>query len=59
VVVATKVDKLSKQKAKESLEYLRESLALPDDEPIPFSSKTGEGKRELWMRITEIAQGAD
>ena len=58
LVVATKTDKLNKQKLSDSLARLRESLALPPDEPLALSSATGEGKRELWMKITEMATDA-
>ena len=54
LVVATKADKLAKQALQSSLEYLRESLALPSDQPIALSSVTGLGKREVWGAINEI-----
>ena len=54
LVVATKADKLAKQALRSSLEYLRESLALPSDQPIALSSVTGLGKREVWGAINEI-----
>lgn len=58
LVVATKTDKLGKRQLQESLQRLRESLALPDDQPMPFSSQTGDGKRELWTKITELCTNA-
>jgi hypothetical protein len=44
----------AKQALQSSLEYLRESLALPSDQPIALSSVTGLGKREVWGAINEI-----
>ena len=52
-VVATKIDKLNKNAIEPSLSLLRESLALPDDQPLPFSAQTGLGKKELWQRIQD------
>ena len=57
LVVATKTDKLAKTKLEASLARLHESLALPDGEPLPLSSKTGAGKKELWQRITAMCSG--
>jgi len=54
LVVATKADKLPKQKLQNSLDILRESLALPPDQPVALSSTTGNGKREVWRAITDL-----
>ena len=48
-VVSTKIDKLSRQEQKRSLARSRGLLSVED--VIPFSSETGEGKRELWQAI--------
>lgn len=53
IVVATKSDKLSKSQLEESLQYLYESLALPEGMPVAFSGKTGAGKQQLWSLIKE------
>jgi len=58
LVVATKSDKLGKRQLQESLERLRESLALPDDQPLPLSSKTGDGKQAVWAAITTMSEAA-
>ena len=54
LVVATKTDKLGKNKLEQSLARLHESLALPEGQPIPLSSKTAEGRREVWWAITQM-----
>ena len=54
LVVATKTDKLGKNKLEQSLARLHESLALPEGQPIPLSSKTAEGRREVWWAITQL-----
>ena len=54
LVVATKCDKLKKAQLDASLARLHESLALPDGQPIPLSSKTGDGKKEVWRAITNL-----
>jgi GTP-binding protein len=48
-IVSTKMDKLSRQERRRSLE--RTQRLLERDNIIPFSSETGEGKRELWQAI--------
>lgn len=54
LVVATKSDTLSKRELEASLQRLRESLALPDDQPLALSSKTGAGRNALWTRIQQM-----
>jgi GTP-binding protein len=51
LVVATKVDKLSKHERKPQLERLREAFDLPVGQPLGFSSKTGEGRDLVWRKI--------
>ncbi|MCB9681422.1 MAG: YihA family ribosome biogenesis GTP-binding protein [Alphaproteobacteria bacterium] len=51
LVVATKIDKLSKHQRKPALAVLRDGLDLPDDQPIPFSARSGEGYDAVWDRI--------
>ena len=48
LVVATKVDRLKANQRDDALLTLQEGLGLPSDQPLPFSSTTGEGRRELW-----------
>ena len=57
LLVATKVDKLKRGERKQNIERIRETLDLDDDvEIVPFSSKTGEGARELWGVIGEVLE---
>jgi GTP-binding protein len=51
VVAATKVDRLKPAPLEEALGLLRERLVLPSGQPVLFSSKTGEGQRELWTHM--------
>lgn len=51
LVVATKVDKLSKQQVQRQLAALRREFRLPADQPIPFSSVTKAGLDDVWARI--------
>ncbi len=54
-VVCTKCDKPNKTERAAYLEKIAASPALPYDAAvIPFSSKTGEGKSELWEIIGEF-----
>ncbi len=52
-LVATKVDKMRAMERQRALRALAESLELPGSEPpIPYSSETGEGRKELlgWIQ---------
>lgn len=52
VVVATKVDKLSRAERRGSMVEIRDSLNVPGGtELIPYSSVTHEGRDELWRAI--------
>ena len=51
VVVATKADKLNPEQMNTALIKLREKFNLPLEQPIPFSSITGFGKKQLWHAI--------
>lgn len=49
VVIATKVDKISRGKRNSFLARTKKVLNLTQDIPlIPFSAETGEGKDEVW-----------
>ncbi len=52
LVVATKTDRLSGNKLKNSLNALRGELEI--DEVVPYSAKNGAGRQELWKAIQEI-----
>lgn len=54
LIVATKVDKLSKAELETSLKRLHDAFGLPPEIPIcRFSSITGEGKKQLWHQIKD------
>ena len=48
IIVATKADRLSGNKLKQSVSALEEELGT---KPLVYSSKTGAGKDELWKLI--------
>ncbi|MGM9642280.1 MAG: ribosome biogenesis GTP-binding protein YihA/YsxC [Eubacteriales bacterium] len=49
VIVASKADKPNKTNRAKALELLASHEAIPEGTPIiPFSSKSGEGKEQLW-----------
>ena len=52
VVVATKVDKLSRSQEQSALNSIRKELA--GSEALPFSAVTGRGVREIWQTISKI-----
>lgn len=51
-VVATKIDKLSSHRRRQALELARRQLNEPSI--IPYSSATGDGKKQLWRIIREV-----
>lgn len=54
IVVASKADKPNKTNRAAALERLHSHPELPEGTVIlPFSSRTGEGREELWRLITE------
>lgn len=52
VVVATKLDKIPKNKRAQHISRTRKTLQLAkEDILLPFSSETGEGKEEAWSIV--------
>lgn len=58
LVVATKLDKLSKHQRKPVLAALAEALDLPEGQPIGFSSKTGEGVDAVWTALERAVKAS-
>jgi GTP-binding protein len=56
VVVATKIDKLSKNELDRSMETIRDELGLAEGQPLQISSVTGEGTKALWTIIMEACE---
>ena len=59
VVVATKVDQLGKNEVTKALGVLRSSFKLPPNQPIPFSSVSGEGRKEVWRAMRDGITGLE
>lgn len=58
IVVATKIDKLTKNELQKNLKMIRETLELnPNDKLLTFSSLKKIGKEELLEVIDETVQG--
>lgn len=53
LVVATKIDRISNNQLKTSLQKLKQELLLED--VLPFSAKGPTGHTELWKKIMEAA----
>lgn len=52
-IVATKVDKVSRNKRHRVMADIRTALAIGDQQDlIPFSARTGEGLKDLWGQIS-------
>lgn len=56
LVVATKSDKLKRQRRLKQLVAIREAFALPPDQPLPFSSHTRDGRSAVWDVIEAAAR---
>jgi GTP-binding protein len=54
IVVITKIDKVASRAAAERIAALSRSLALSDDQVIPFSAVTGAGRDELAEAIVSL-----
>lgn len=54
LVILTKMDKLRRAERDRSIERALSDLGLEDDQLLPFSSKTGEGRDELLEAIEEL-----
>ena len=62
VVVLTKIDKISRAAADERARGIMETLSLPREQVIPFSSSTGEGRDELAAAVAslvDVTRGED
>ena len=57
IVVATKCDKLPASQVLNTLSQLNLAFDLPTGYPIPISSTTGYGKRDLWRVIRSAIIG--
>lgn len=52
LVVATKIDKITRNQRAKSLQRIRQVLEMPQDAPLQsFSATTGEGASEVWQWI--------
>ena len=56
LLAATKSDKLSSNKQRNALKTL--ANAYPEARIVPYSSKTGAGRDELWKELRQAAQNA-
>lgn len=55
LVVATKLDKISRGQVQKQLQDIRKTLAMnPEETVIPFSAHTGQGRDEVWHQIRKM-----
>ena len=52
--ILTKSDKLSKNKIAQALHQTAKVLCINQDQIVPFSSQTGDGKKHLWQKIVQL-----
>ncbi|MBI3789318.1 MAG: YihA family ribosome biogenesis GTP-binding protein [Gemmatimonadetes bacterium] len=58
IVALTKVDKLGVRERVERVKALELQLQLDEDQVVPFSARTGEGRDELAAAVSSIVAGA-
>ena len=58
VIVATKSDKLAKNKRKTAVAGISRSLGVHPKAVVPFSALNREGREEVWQRILEYTDAA-
>ena len=55
VVVATKIDKLSRKQQEENFQLIADTLMFTEEDfLVPFSAETGEGKEDAWELFCDI-----
>lgn len=58
IVVATKLDKISRGQIKARVDEIKKVLSIEDDNVVlPYSSETKQGKDEIWKLILAAAGG--
>jgi len=57
MVVATKLDKISRNQRAKYVKKIKDFLAIKENEIVLFSSQTGEGKEELLNKIETLLAG--
>lgn len=57
IVVLTKVDKLGVRERLERVQSLTIQLQLDDEQVVPFSARTAEGRDELARAVVQIVEG--
>lgn len=57
LVVMTKVDKLSWSERGDQANVIRKDLEIDDEQLLPFSAKTGEGRDELLTAVEHLLEG--
>ena len=58
ILVATKIDKLKRAARAERLTALARQTGMSEDQVIPFSSETGEGRDDLAQALVDLVSGA-
>ena len=57
IVLASKLDKISKSQIKPRLNDIRKTLDIPEDvEILPYSAKTKDSRELIWNKIEKILQ---
>ncbi len=57
VILATKADKIKRSQVQKQLKIVGEGLHVPaGTRMIPFSSRTGQGREEVWSIIEELCE---
>jgi GTP-binding protein len=56
LVILTKMDKLKRAQRDKAVRHAADVLGLDEDQILPFSSKTGEGRDELLDALADLLE---
>lgn len=59
LIVLTKTDKLKRSQRAKAFRRAIDRLGIDEDQLVPFSSKTGEGREELLAALSDLVDGGE
>jgi GTP-binding protein len=59
LAVVTKIDKVGRRERQAILKKVREQTGLDDEQVLPFSSRTGEGRDDLLQAVEHLLDGVE
>jgi GTP-binding protein len=59
LVVVTKIDKVGRQECLAAMRKVRDEAGLDEEQVLPFSSRTGEGRDTLLEALEHLLEGVE